>query len=337
MHVRSELGQGGFAGDSRKLERRRDRRPHKVTASTCLWYVRPTTPGLAKILEGVWTGNLISIVELLVPLTWPFDKYNDQMTVNHHRHIPVLQYAQASYKRAILQHPSRKILTNIVRVALPSMAIPASDRTERDEGIIKLVLYFFRNLAAIEHPMPTETDTGEEISRSATIDAIEKQNVLHLLLAMSSEMGSEFNTQDVVVMEVIYHLVKSVDIEKLFMSDEDESRRLAKDLTTLLRMEDDMKRSHSRSASTRHNRFGTTVWLEREVGNFRPMPTAEGCTYMLYRMGDGRLSLGRALYWESQLVFKKWTRQRSGKSLKAPILKAYPERQFPSISNPCFA
>jgi replication fork protection complex subunit Tof1/Swi1 len=248
------------------------------------------------------------------------------MTVNHHRHIPVLRFAQASYKKAILQHPSRKILANVVRVALPSMAVLASERTERDEGIIKLVLFFFRNLAMIEHPMPTETDTGEEISRSSTILALESQNVLHLLLAMSSEMGSEFNTQDVVVMEVIYHIVKCVDIEKLFMSDQEESQRLAQDLTSLLRMEDDMKRSGARSASTRHNRFGTTVWMEREVGNLRIPWIDIDCINLLCRTADGRLFLGRVLYWGRQLAFKKWTRRRNGGSLLAQIPKAYPER-----------
>lgn len=208
----------------------------------------------------------LACVELLVPLTWPFDKGADQMTVNHHRHLPVLQHAQASYKSAILRHPSKKILSNIVRIALPSIAVPASERTERDEGIIKLVLYFFRNLAIIEHPMPNETDTGEDINRSATIEAYDKQNILHLLLAMSSEMGSEFNTQDVVVMEVIYHLVKSVDIEHLFMTEVEEKKKTSQSLTELLKMEDDMKRASARSASTRHNRFGTTVWMEKDDG-----------------------------------------------------------------------
>lgn len=208
----------------------------------------------------------LACVELLVPLTWPFEKGGDQMTMNHHRHLPVLQHAQASYKSAILGHPSGKILINVVRTALPSMAIPINQRTERDEGIIKLVLYFLRNLSIIEHPMPNETDTGEDINRSATIEAYDKQNILHLLLAMSSEMGNEFNTQDVVLMEVMYHLIKSVDIEHLFMTEEADNKKTAQSLTALLKAEDDMKRASARSASTRHNRFGTTVWVEKDDG-----------------------------------------------------------------------
>jgi len=205
----------------------------------------------------------LGCVELLVPLTWPFERYNEQSTVNHHRHIPVLRFAQAAYKKSILQHPSKRILSNIVRIALPSIDLPPKERTERDEGIIKLVLYFFRNLAMIEHPMITETDTGEEISRSATIGALREQNVLYFLLFISSNVGNKFNTQDTVTMEVIYHLVKSVDIEKMFLTNDQESQKQSQDLTTLLKLEDEMKRASIRGASTRHNRFGTTVWIER--------------------------------------------------------------------------
>lgn len=188
------------------------------------------------------------------------------MTQNHHRHQPVLIYAQASYKSTILRHPSRKVLSSIARVALPSVAIPATERTERDEGIIRLVLYFFRNIAMIEHPNPNESDTGEDINRCATIEAFNDQNVMHLLLAIASNMGGEFVTQDVVVMEAVYHLLKSVDIEQLFRTEEEERNKKAGSLTDLLKREDEMKRAAARSRSTRHNRFGTTVWMEKDDG-----------------------------------------------------------------------
>jgi replication fork protection complex subunit Tof1/Swi1 len=186
------------------------------------------------------------------------------MTMNHHRHIPVLQFAQASYKSAILQHGSRKILKDVVRAGLPAMAMPTIERGERDEGIIKLILYVVRNITIIEHPMPNENDTGEEINRSATINAFAEQNVFDLLLTIASGIADDFRAQDGVVMEAIYHLVKGIDVESLFRNDEEEAEKRGKDLTTLLKMEDDMKRS--KTASTRHNRFGTSLWVERNDG-----------------------------------------------------------------------
>ncbi|CAZ80087.1 unnamed protein product [Tuber melanosporum] len=279
-----------------------DQKMNRFDVARCMAEANLVKGDLLEILSG-WEKDEIEnrikqrlalgCVELLVPLTWPFERYNSQTTVNHHRHIPVLQFAQAGYKKAILQHPSKRILSNIVRVALPSIAVPPNERTERDEGIIKLVLYFFRNLVMIEHPMITETDTGEEISRSATIEALKEQNVLHLLLAMSSEMGNEFNTQDVVVMEVIYHLVKSVDIEKMFLTDEQESQKQGQDLTALLKLEDEMKRASIRGASTRHNRFGTTVWIER------------GDKTRSFVSGQGAL-LGKSTGLDKMDASKKW-------------------------------
>lgn len=177
------------------------------------------------------------------------------------------------------------------------MAVPASERTEREEGIIRLILYFFRNLAIIEHPMPNETDTGEDINRSATIEVYDAQNILHFLLAMASEMGNEFNTQDVVVMEVIYHLVKSVDIEHLFLSEADEKKKKSQSLTALLKAEDEMKRSSARNASTRHNRFGTTVWMEKDDGR------------RAFVSGQGAL-LGRGAAQQKMDSSKKWKKPR---------------------------
>ncbi|KAI5840596.1 timeless protein-domain-containing protein [Tricharina praecox] len=207
----------------------------------------------------------VACIELLTPLTWPFEKQNEQMTVNHHRHIPVLQHAQARYKTAILQHSSKKILKDIIRAALPAMAMPSYDRGARDEGIIKLVLYTLRNIAIIEHPEPGENEAGEEINRSATITAYAEQNVLDLLLTIASGIADDFRAHDTVVMEVLYHLIKGLDVEAIFRSDGEESEKRGNDLAQLLKREDDLKRAASRS-STRHNRFGSTIWMERTDG-----------------------------------------------------------------------
>lgn len=233
-------------------------------------------------------------MELLAPLTWPFDKNNSEMTRNHHRHIPVLKMAHASYKQALLHHRSGKILKDLVRIALPSIAISASDRTERDEAVIQLLLYMIRNIAMIEHPNPTETDTGEEIGRGATINIFSEQNVLDLLLTVGSGIGDEFHTQDVVVLEVLYHLIKGVDVDVLFMSKKQGMKKRTQDLTSLLKAEDDMKRAGARGQSTRHNRFGTTVWLERENGIRSFVPGQQA----LVGKGTGLQKLDAAKKWK---------------------------------------
>lgn len=201
-------------------------------------------------------------MELLVPLTWPIEKNDQQMTVNHHRHVPYLQLAQVSYKKSILEYEPAKILRNAVRVGLPSMALPAGERSTRDDGVIKLLLYFFRNLAMIAQPpnLPAE----HEVSRSATIEAFHNQDVLALLLTISSNVGEDFRTQDTVIMEILFHLLKGVDVQELFMDKAQASKKSADELQSLLITEKNMHRNYAKTAPTRHNRFGTMIWVKRD-------------------------------------------------------------------------
>lgn len=229
----------------------------------------------------------LACLELLVPLTWPIERSGSEMTVNHHRHTPYLQLAQLGYKRSIINFDGARILHTAVRVALPSMAEEASERSTRDVGIIKLVLYFLRNIAMIAPPPHIEyAEDGAEISRSATIDAFDYQDILHLLLTITSTMGEDFGVQDTVVMEVIFHLIKGVNIEKLFMTEEQLDNTKVDELVGLRKQEAGMKKSYDRSAPSRHNRFGTMIWVKRDDGK---MSTVSGQDALI----DGARSLAK--------------------------------------------
>ena len=216
----------------------------------------------------------LACLELLVPLTWPIEKNEMEMTVNHHRHVPYLQLAQTRYKRAIIQHDTL-ILRTAVRIVLPSIALQQGERSSRDEGIIKLLLYFFRNVAMIDAPQSLPFEGNEsEISRSTTIEAFHKQEVLALLLTIASNMGEDFGTEDTVILEVLFHLVKGVDVEKLFMDKEQSDASNTDELKSLLKKEAGMHRSYAKYAPTRHNRFGTMIWVKRD--NTRGVSTVSG-------------------------------------------------------------
>ncbi|KAG8530037.1 uncharacterized protein KY384_005519 [Bacidia gigantensis] len=206
----------------------------------------------------------LACIELLVPLTWPIEKGDAQMTVNHHRHMNFLQQAQASYKRSILQHGSGQILRIAVRTGLPSIALSIGERSPRDEGIIKLILYFFRNITLISSQNAAKEDSETEITRSSTAEAFHRQDVLALLLTLSSNIGQDFTTQDTVLMEVLFHLLRGVDVEKLFMDSSQLSLKNSDELKTLLSREANMHRSYLKTAPTRHNRFGTMIWVKRD-------------------------------------------------------------------------
>ncbi|KAF3480764.1 topoisomerase 1-associated factor 1 [Arthroderma uncinatum] len=206
----------------------------------------------------------LACLELLVPLTWPVEIHS-QMTVNHHRHTPYLQRAQISYKRGILGHPSNSILRSIIRIGLSSITTPRSERSSRDEGIIKLVLYLFRNVTIINATPNLAVEGDEdETSRSVTINAFHNQDVFALLLTLCSNIGEEFAFQDVVLLEILFHLVKGVDVKQLFMDESQRSATRTDELKGLIDAESSLNRNRSKNAPTRHGRFGTMIWVKRE-------------------------------------------------------------------------
>lgn len=260
--------------DLKKWLKLHDEKANRLDVARCLAEANLVKGDILEILaawpeaateDKIKSKIALACLEVLVPLTWPIEKNDTQMTVNHHRHVPYLQLAQTSYKRAILEHESATVLRTTVRIGLPSIALPMAERSSRDEGIIKLLLYFFRNVAMISPPqnLPNEGKEGE-VSRSATIEAFHRQDVLALLLTISSNMGEDFSTQDTIVMEVLFHLLKGVNVEKLFMDKKQLKSKNDDELKSLLAQEAGMHRSYARTAPTRHNRFGTMIWVKRD-------------------------------------------------------------------------
>ncbi|KAI1876469.1 hypothetical protein JX265_003995 [Neoarthrinium moseri] len=262
--------------DIKKWIRFYDEKTNRMDVARCLAEANLVDGDLLQILAA-WpiaaTENkfksraALACLELLVPLTWPMDRNLEEMTVNHHRHMPVLQLAQVNYKRSVINFDAAQILHTAVRLTLPSMVLSRSDRTARDDGIIKLVLLFLRNIAMIAPP-PNVTYDGDEsqISRSALIDAFSYQDILLTLLTIASNIGEDFNQEGVILMEIIFHLVKRVDVTKLFMDDKQLSKAKANELTSLMNKEAAMHRPHNRKAPTRHNRWGTMIWVQRDDG-----------------------------------------------------------------------
>lgn len=247
-----------------------------MDVARCLADAKLVSGDLIHILA-LWTENAaddryksriaLACLEILAPLTWPIEKNKETMTINHHRHVPVLELAQLNYKRDIINFDSARLLHTAVRVALPSMAVPIGDRTQRDVGIIKLMLYFLRNIAVIAPPPGLKFDGDEtQVSRSALIDAFSFQDIFFAILTLASNMGEDFKTEDVIVMEIIFHLIKRVDVKKLFLDEKELSKARTDELANAMKKEASMLRSYNRKAPTRHSRFGTMLWVQKSDG-----------------------------------------------------------------------
>ncbi|KAI4927848.1 Topoisomerase 1-associated factor 1 [Alternaria conjuncta] len=218
------------------------------------------------VMESAWKHKIaVATLELLVPLTWPNEIDPTEATVNHHRHGPYIGLAQIGYKRAILQFDRDRTLQTAVKIALPSMAVPLRERTPRDEGIIRIALYFIRNIAMLAPPNNAHMDTDEaEVSRSATIDTFHEQDIFQVILSIASSIGEDFVTQDVVILEILFFLLKGIDAEKLFMEDKKLNTKNTDELKGLIQKEKAMLAGYARNAPTRHNRFGTMIWMKRD-------------------------------------------------------------------------
>ncbi|KJZ74161.1 Topoisomerase 1-associated factor 1 [Hirsutella minnesotensis 3608] len=264
-----------------------DEKTNRMDVARCIYEANLIEGDLLPILA-LWPENSmdnkfrmrvsLACLEVMVPLTWPMER-SKEMTVNHHRHMPVLEWAQVQYKKAIIHFDGARILHTAVRAALPSMAIPIGDRTARDQGIIKLVLFFLRNVAIISQP-PAASSEGDEsqISRSATVDAFSYQDIFLLLLTVASNMGEEFRTEDTTVMEIIYHLVKRVAVDKIFMNEQQLKHAKASELSALMNKESSMLKAYNRKGPTRHSRFGTMVWVKRDDGKMSSLSGQDALT-----------------------------------------------------------
>lgn len=245
-----------------------------------------------------------------MPLTWPLEVH-DQMTVNHHRHLPYLRHSQLIYKQGILGYDIVPILRVIIQIAIPSITEPHRDRSSRNEGIIKLMLYTFRNIAAIS-PLGVLgwTQEDDDAARSATITAFQEQDVFALLLTMCSNVAEEFAFQDTILLEVLFHLLKGVDPASLFTVKKPQEKQRATELTRLLEKEASVNREYAKNAPTRHGRFGTMIWVKRDADK---MSTMSGQTML---KDDGAALL------QKMDELKKWTR---------PTRKKNAEESKPSV------
>ncbi|KAI4766757.1 timeless-domain-containing protein [Aureobasidium sp. EXF-3400] len=206
----------------------------------------------------------LGCLDLLNTLTWPIERKEDTMTINVHRHLPYIRLAQVEYKRSILHWQTADILRTAISIAVPAITTPRSDRTPRDESIIGVVLYFLRNVAIISQPsdLPSQADDND-INRIETIHAFQHQNVLQLLLTVASGVTDEYPMHDIVLLDIMFHLLKGIDPKDLFKNEKQLEDARNDEFKALLDKEKAMNASYTRNAPSRHQRFGGMYWVKR--------------------------------------------------------------------------
>lgn len=222
---------------------------------------------LSNVQKGEATKRIvIACIELFVQLTWPIDVGEElKEDESADEEYTSLFDALISYKQALMRP---EIIKATLKLMVLPLSLPRRDRLERDEGMIRLMLFFYRNLAAIKDTLPTATASTDANAKadlqSALIDVYQKEKVLELLLTLSSNASSsDYVDFNVLVLDIIYNLFSGIDASTLATCTKDSQ---SKNLEDLLSKEDFTKRKTLHAGSTRHNRFGTTVQVQLPGG-----------------------------------------------------------------------
>lgn len=205
----------------------------------------------------------LACLELLVPLTWPIT-LDVNSTPSYFYHAPSLRMSYLSYKHAILTHPKQRVFRAVIRLCLPALQADPNERSARDEGILKLAVYFIRNILKIN--LTDEPSISEDIARSNEISVLAKQSVLSFLAMLGSGVGETFKFQSVPVMECLYYIVYGLKMHQIMDIQLDftvsELSKPHQDLKDLLTTEKSIRRNIQRAAPSRHNRFGTLLSVQ---------------------------------------------------------------------------
>ncbi|KAF4945746.1 hypothetical protein F66182_18612, partial [Fusarium sp. NRRL 66182] len=103
-----------------------------------------------------------------------------------------------------------------------------------------------------------------------------------------------------VLLETLCHLVKGVDVQKLFMNDTERQKKRNDELSDLLQKETGVNREYAKNAPTRHGRFGTMIWVKRDDAK---VSTVSGQDILK----DGQIAFNK------MDQTKKWNRPKHGR------------------------
>ncbi|KAK9464351.1 timeless protein-domain-containing protein [Lipomyces arxii] len=219
----------------------------------------------------------LACLELLVPLSWPLEVNGQRVSKESEVHRSYILRAQRTYKWAILNHPNHSILAAVGRILLSSLQLKKRERTARDDGIMKMSLYLFRNIALIESPSDDEFND----SRTALILEFREQRIFDILTALASGVSDALPAVDLTVLEVLYATVKGIDVESIYKFLGEKRSTKNYEVTPdhpWLRSESGAT-VKTGAPITRHNRFGTMTSLVLD-GNSRLTVSGQ------YALGD---------------------------------------------------
>ncbi|KII91841.1 hypothetical protein PLICRDRAFT_38697 [Plicaturopsis crispa FD-325 SS-3] len=205
----------------------------------------------------------LKCADLMCAMTWPIDiaeelkELDDEL--DRGTDYTELVMSHLTYKAALLK-PG--VMQALFGIALPPLARPQKERTQKDIQVVNVVLHIVRNLAFIKDPAANihlSADHAEYAGlQGRLVRVLEETHILELLLTIAANEGGDkmFEGWNTVVLEIFYLLFRGVSPAGLTI---DQAKQPTANLQRLLAAEEQSRRDIARKAASRHSRFGTTV------------------------------------------------------------------------------
>ncbi|KAI8061721.1 timeless protein-domain-containing protein [Gongronella butleri] len=210
---------------------------------------------------------VLACLEIIVPMTWPMPKLmapdihpDDQKTFRN---------MEASYRKMKHQLLEKGIFEAALKICVKALQIPFRERSTRDEAVIRLMIYFWRNLTAISDPLASTMASGEKIYESALQELLFtrlfESRVMELILTIASNTGTTDSTEwNTVLLEILFNLLEHTSAKAAYdaTGEETPSSEMSGRLSAMLSSEKKVKKFSAEPAPSRHNRFGGSYMVQ---------------------------------------------------------------------------
>lgn len=256
-----------------------------LTVILCQWDKTPEGVSKSRTTDKI----MVACLELLVLLTWPTELKSKTHPEEYSARAKV-RLAQLRYKHHILTYKGGRTFKAVIRLGLNALTIPEEDREPRDLSILRLIVYFIRNILYIE-PLPATNGKKavsnflqypggihpSDLSMQSIIPVFEKNNVFMFLISIAHSVLTNIRDEQfgLLVVESLYLITREIDTDHLIYAlasdvSQDKAANVVPpasaaaglDLTALLSEEDKRRKKLKSVMSTRHGRFGTLLSLK---------------------------------------------------------------------------
>ncbi|CAG8740206.1 28771_t:CDS:10, partial [Dentiscutata erythropus] len=204
----------------------------------------------------------LACIEIIVPMTWPL-YLCPEIDILDEEDVDISQINRATRERAKSHYDYKVTFTQnpetlrIIHSFLKSfLLVEKSERTQKDNMNIRLLMHLFRNLVAIKDP--ADYNIPRTTLQNQLIILYEKEGIFETLFNLASN-NKELSQWNTTIQEIFYHVFYDIEPQSLLKSPKEEAETRAKKLLD----EEQIKKSKHQNKDSRYN---GSVWIKVPPG-----------------------------------------------------------------------